>query len=104
MKFIFKIKIKNGHTEEDYIEAWRKGSSIIQESVGTKGTKLYRKINEPGTLIAIAEWESKELRDKAMKKLDQDLELQEVLTKHREYGDIEIIGNFDEIASVEPDA
>lgn len=103
MKFIFKIKIREGHTEQEYIEAWKKGSAIIQNSEGAKGTILYRKINETETLIAIAEWESKELRDKAMKKLDEaDAEIQKVLNRHKEYGETEILGNFEEIGRVIP--
>lgn len=102
MKFIFKIKIKGGHSEQDYIKAWKAGSTIIQKSLGAKGTVLYRKISEPGTLIAIAEWENKELRDKAMKELDENLELKETLNKHKDFADLEVVGNFEEIARVSP--
>lgn len=103
MKFIFEVKIKKGHTEQEYIDAWKKGSAIIQNSEGAKGTVLYRKINESGTLIAIAEWESKEVRDAAMKKLDEGgLEMRELLDKHKEYGDTNMLGNFEEIARVNP--
>ena len=102
MKFIFKIKIKDGHTEQEYIDAWKKGSTVIQKSVGAKGTVLHRKIGEPGILIAIAEWESKELRDIAMKKLGSNSELQVVLNNHKEFGETEILGHFEEIEIVEP--
>ncbi|MDO8621498.1 MAG: antibiotic biosynthesis monooxygenase [Candidatus Levybacteria bacterium] len=103
MKFIFEIRIRNGHTEQEYIDAWKKGSGIIQVSEGAEGTVLYRKIGEPGTLLAIASWESKEVRDVAMKKLDEaGLEVKEVLDNHNNYGDTNIIGNFEEIARVEP--
>ena len=103
MKFIFEIKIREGHTGQEYMDAWKKGSAIIQNSKGAKGTILYRKISEPGMLIAIAEWESRELRDAAMEKLDEaGLEVQEVLDNHKNYGDTNIIGNFEEVARVEP--
>jgi len=49
MKFVFKVKIKKGRSAPDYIEAWKKGSAVIQESTGARGTVLYRKIDEPGT-------------------------------------------------------
>lgn len=103
MKFIFTIKIKEGHSEKEYIDAWKKGSAIIQTSEGAQGTVLYRKIGEPGTLIAIATWKSKALRDIAMKKLDEaEPEIRMVLNKHKEYGATEILGNFEEIDRVDP--
>lgn len=102
MKFIFKIKIKDGYSEQEYIEAWKKGSAIIQKSPGAKGTVLYRKFGEPETLMAIAEWESKELRDMAMNKLNQETDFQTILNKHKEFGETEVLGNFEEIARVEP--
>lgn len=105
MKFIFKIKIKERHSEQEYVDAWKKGSAIIQASEGAKGTVLYRKIGEPGVLIAIAEWESKELRDAAMKKLHEaEPEIQAILNRHIEYGERENLGNFEEIDRVEPPA
>lgn len=103
MKFIFEIRVKKGHTAQEYIDAWKNGSAIIQNSEGARGTVLYRKIDEPGTLIAIAEWESKEARDVAMKKLNEaGLEMRAMLDKHKEHGDIDILGNFEEIAQVNP--
>ena len=103
MKFIFKIRIKDGHTEQEYIDAWRKGSAIIQNSLGAQGTVLYRNMSEPRMLIAIAEWESKELRDKAMKKLGEvaDAEIQKILNRHKDHGETEILGNFEEVERVE---
>ena len=101
MKFIFKITTKEGDSEQDYIDSWGKGSSIIQGSNGAQGTILYRKINEPGVFFAIATWESKEARDIAMKKLDLLVpEFQVILNKHKECGNIEVLGNFEEVARV----
>ena len=100
MKFIFKIKIKEGHSEQEYIDAWKKGSAIIQKSLGAKGTILHRKLDEPRVLIAIAEWDSKDLRDLAIEKLNQDPEIQRIINHHKEFGEMEIIGNFEEIERV----
>ena len=47
MKFIFKIKIKKWHTEKQYVDAWKKGSAIIQKSKGALGTTLCQ--NRQGT-------------------------------------------------------
>ncbi|MBI4118404.1 MAG: antibiotic biosynthesis monooxygenase [Parcubacteria group bacterium] len=105
MKFIFRVQIRTEHTEQEYVDAWRKGSAAIQKSAGAKGTVLYRNLDEPGTLIAIAEWESKEARDIAMKKLhSESAEIQNTLDRHKEFGDIEVIGNFEEVARIEPPA
>lgn len=103
MKFIFKVKIKKGHTEQEYVGAWKRGSTRIQKSEGAKGTVLYRNISEPGKLLAIATWQSKVARDAAMQQLDAaGSQTQEILHAHKTYGDTEIIGNFEEIARVEP--
>jgi hypothetical protein len=54
MKFIFEVRIKPGHTEAEYVKAWQKGSTIIQEQPGAQGTRLHRKVGEQGVLLAIA--------------------------------------------------
>ncbi|MCP1340315.1 antibiotic biosynthesis monooxygenase [Idiomarina sp. M1R2S28] len=63
MKYIFQVRIKEGHTAEEYAEAWVKASEIIQRAPGARGTELHRKIGDDKTLIAIASWDSKENRD-----------------------------------------
>lgn len=63
MKYIFQVRIKEGHTAEEYAEAWVKASEIIQRAPGARGTELHRKIGDDKTLIAIASWDSKEKRD-----------------------------------------
>ncbi|MDV6314843.1 antibiotic biosynthesis monooxygenase family protein [Idiomarina sp. HP20-50] len=63
MKYIFQVRIKEGHTAEEYADAWVKASEIIQQAPGAKGTELHRKIGDEKTLIAIATWESKAQRD-----------------------------------------
>ncbi|MCK2149366.1 antibiotic biosynthesis monooxygenase [Marinobacter alexandrii] len=63
MKFIFEVRMKEGHAAEEYAEAWVRASEIIQQAPGARGTELHRKIGDPDTLIAIACWENKESRD-----------------------------------------
>lgn len=94
MIFVFKIRIKRGRTEAEYIKAWKNGSAIIQKQPGALGTRLYHKIDEPGTLIAIATWKSKEARDKAMRVLNKDRRVKDIITKHQKYGNTYILGNF----------
>lgn len=102
MKFIFLIRTKEGATQREYVDAWKKGSALIQASRGARGTKLYRKIGEPTTLIAIAEWSSKSDRDAAMEKLNAaGIEIQEILQKHKQFGETSILGNFEEIQRIE---
>ena len=80
------------------------GKQDIQKEPGAQGTKLYRKIGEPGTFIAIATWESKEARDKAFAHLKTfDPQTKEITDKHKEFGDTTVLGFFDEPAeSVDP--
>lgn len=63
MKYIFEVHIKDGHTAEEYADAWVRASEIIQRAPGARSTELHRKIGDPRTLIAIASWDSKEQRD-----------------------------------------
>ena len=34
MKFVFQIKVKQGHTVEGYVDAWEQASVVIQQHVG----------------------------------------------------------------------
>ncbi len=63
MKFIFEVRVKEGHTAEEYADAWVKASELIQQAPGARGTELHRKIGDPDALIAIASWDSKAQRD-----------------------------------------
>lgn len=63
MKFIFEVRIRPGHTAEQYADAWVRASEIIQRAPGARGTELHRSIDDPNLLIAIAQWDSKEQRD-----------------------------------------
>ncbi len=97
MKYIFEIKIKPGHTVDEYVSAWKDGSAVIQKMLGARGTRLLIKIGESNTLLAIAEWESKEARDKAMSELDNaDEKTRKIIHKHKEYGEFIKIGEYDE--------
>jgi heme-degrading monooxygenase HmoA len=97
MKFVFEIIIKPGHTVEEYTRAWKRGSAIIQKEPGALGTRLHQKIGEPEKLLAIASWKSKRMRDEAMERLAKaDLATREIINKHREFGDLRLIGEYEE--------
>lgn len=97
MKYIFEVKIKSGHTVEEYASAWKRGSEVIQKMSGAHGTRLHRKIGDPNSLLAIAEWDSKEARDKAMEDLENsDEATKEIIYKHREFGEFVKIGEYND--------
>lgn len=101
MKFIFKVKVKKGHTKKQYIDAWKRGSTLIQKSTGAQGIILYQNKDKPNSLLAIATWKSKKARDAAMKQLHRsNPKTKEIITAHRKHADTIVIGNFEEIAAV----
>ena len=97
MKFIFEVKIRPGHTAEQYADAWVRASRIIQTAPGARGTRLHRKIGDPTTLIAIASWDSKAARDAADAALDARLaEVRAIIAEGAEHVEVEILGEFEE--------
>ncbi len=94
MKFIFEVKVKPGYSVEEYAANWVRASEIIQRTPGALGTRLYRKIGEPDTLLAIASWTSKEARD--AKDDSRDQLVREILSMHYERCEITVIGEFEE--------
>lgn len=94
VKFIFEVRMKQGYTVEQYAEAWIEASEIIQQAPGARGTYLHRKIGEPETLLAIAHWDSKALRD--AKDDTRSEKVKAILEKHARTCEIAVIGEFDE--------
>lgn len=94
MKFIFEVRIKDGHTAEEYADAWVRASQIIQQAPGALGTELHRKIGDERSLIAIAHWESKEKRD-AME-AEPNPAVAEIIRSAAPFCDIRVIGEFHE--------
>lgn len=93
MHFIFEVHIKPGYTAEQYADAWLRASEIIQRSPGAQGTRLHRKIGEPNVLLAIATWESKEVRD--VMEAGQPQEVQAIIASQAEFVDIHLVGEFE---------
>lgn len=94
MKYIFEVHIKEGHTAEEYADAWVRASELIQKAPGARGTELHRKIGDPHTLIAIATWESKAVRD-AMES-DKDPRIADIIRSAAPFVDIRPLGEFDD--------
>jgi len=92
MKFIFRIRVRPGHTAEEYAAAWVRASEIIQQAPGARGTRLHRRIGKPDELLAIASWDSKGARDAA----PHDPRVDAILKEAAKYVDIEVIGELEE--------
>ena len=94
MKFIFEVRIKPGHSAEQYAHAWVRTSEIIQRAPGARGTQLHRKIDDPNTLLAIASWDSKASRDAMEQRRDPTVAA--ILREAAQHCDIRLIGEFEE--------
>lgn len=106
-RFVFEIRVTPGQ-EDAFIKNWREGSIPIQEYAGARGTRLHQKIGQPGTYVAIAEWESQEHRQQAMADIrlgESDRAKRVHKWKENEaFGDVTIIGELVEIDSALPAA
>ena len=102
-RIIFKHHPKKGQ-EEAYVKQWQKGSDVIQKQPGARGTKLFLNLNDPGFFYAMAEWESKDLRDKAIENIkNNNPDHEEILHKHTTFVDkTETLGEFELIAESNP--
>ncbi len=93
MIYDFEVRIKPGHTAEQYADAWVRASKIIQQAPGARGTRLHRRLNDPAVLLAIATWESKLQRD-AMEASPSD-NVRAIIASQAPFVDIRVIGEFD---------
>ena len=102
-RVVFKHRPKENQTKA-YVTQWKKGSDIIQQQKGARGTKLFRKIDEPEYLYAMAEWESKDARNKAIESIKQNYSnAKEILKKHETFLEThETLGEFELIAESNP--
>lgn len=94
MKYIFEIRVKEGHCAEEYADAWVRASELIQRAPGARGTELHRKIGDPNALIAIAHWDSKDDRD-AMES-QHDPRIAEIIRSAAPFVEIRRVGEFEE--------
>lgn len=94
MKYIFEVRIKPGHSAEEYADAWVRASELIQQAPGARGTELHRKMDDPHTLIAIAHWHSKAERD-AMEG-QHNPAIAEIIQGVAHCCEIQVIGEFED--------
>ena len=94
MKFVFEVRIRPGHTAEQYADAWVRVSEILQRAPGARGTRLHRKIGDPDVLLAIASWDSKASRDAMEGRRDPRAEA--LLREAAQHCEVRVIGEFEE--------
>lgn len=94
MYFIFQVRMKPGYAAEQYAQAWVRASERIQRAPGARGTRLHRKVGEPDTLLAIAQWDSKAQRD-AMESR-HDAQVAQIIRSAAPFVEITVIGEFEE--------
>lgn len=94
MHFVFEVHVKPGYSAEQYADAWVRASEHIQQAPGARGTRLHRKIGDPGVLLAIATWESKQARD-AME-ANASAQAQRIIAAQAEFVDVQVIGEFED--------
>lgn len=92
MIFVFEVRVRRGSSPQAYADAWVRASELIQRAPGARGTRLHRKLGEPGVFLAIASWDSKALRDAA--ESQRDPRVQAILNEQAANVDIRIIGEF----------
>lgn len=100
-RVVFEHHPKSGK-EKDFIKAWQEGSDKIQQYPGARGTKLFRSLENPKILYAMAEWESKNARDKAIEEISKREDSEHMLHYHEQFVDAhptiisaELIGTSD---------
>ena len=102
--FVFEARIKPDCTEEQYVDAWRSGSAIIQRQPGALGTRLHRRAS--GVLVAMATWESKTALDAAVEALSLASESLDnsasSLRHHLQFAVVRPLFDLEEVAAVDP--
>lgn len=94
MKFIFEIRMREGHSAEEYASAWVRASELIQQAPGARGTELHRKIGDANTLIAIASWDSKAARDSM--ESEHNASVAEIIRTVAPFVEITVLGEFED--------
>jgi heme-degrading monooxygenase HmoA len=98
MIFVFEVHIRPGYSAEAYARAWVEASEIIQRATGARGTRLHRSSTREDVLLAIASWETKELRDAA--ESTRDPRVRQIIDAQAEHVDIRVVGEFEDPAWV----
>jgi hypothetical protein len=68
-RFVFMVRFEQKADMDAYIAFWKEMSTLIQQEHGARGTRLHRVKGERFTVLAIAEWESKDARVRAYEEI-----------------------------------
>lgn len=69
-RYIWKIKLDDPSREDEFVQHWKDGSSILQQFPGALGTHMHKVRGEENSFFAVAEWESQEARDEMQKEVE----------------------------------
>lgn len=94
MKFVFEVRIRPGHSAEQYADVWVRTSALLQQGMGARGTQLHRKIGDPDVLLAIASWESKAARDDMERHRPE--QVKQLLEEAAQHCTVRILGEFED--------
>ncbi len=88
------------------IAGWREATVVLQKYPGAKGTKMHKVIDEPGTFVGIADWESKAARDAVQVDIEAGQselgKIWQTFPKNEEFGEVGPVIGAEEIGAVFP--
>lgn len=104
-RYVFRVDFEDDHRRDQFIEHWKEGSALIQTLPGSRGTRLHS-MQGSTSVMAIAEWDSKDLRDAAMNHLqagESDVSIRWLaMPRNEDFGEVTLLGEIDEIGFVLP--
>lgn len=104
-RYVFRVDFDSDKNRQEFIKHWEEGSALIQNLPGSRGTRLHS-MKDSSSVMAIAEWDSKDLRDAAMEELHNGKsELSKTwlaMPKNEDFGTVTLLGEIDEIGFVPP--
>ena len=101
-RVIFEHTPKKGQ-EAQFIEAWQKGSAIMQTYPGALGSTLFRSEINTNVFLAITDWVSKTDRDNAVLEVEKLPNSADILRGHEDFIEqVKIIGGMELVAKSDP--
>lgn len=105
-RYIWKIKLSDDVTDEEFVTHWHDASAILQEYPGARGTLIHRARDEERTYFLVAQWESQELRDKMQAEIDagktERAKRWQKFSKNESFGEIQATFAGEQIGEVLP--
>ena len=105
-RFIWKIKLNDNVTDEQFIKHWHDASKVLQEYPGARGTLIHKTRDEDKSYFLVAQWESQQARDAMQAEVEAGQSSRAIrwqqFPKNETFGNIEIIFAGEEIGSVMP--